>query len=426
MTVAGNGRGAVVGWCLYDWAMSAFNTVIGTFVFAIYFQKGIVGDPVQGPALWGWAIAASGVLVLILSPVLGAIADYGGRRKRWLGVFTIASIIPTALLWFAVPSPDVIVTAMILVVLATTAFELTYVFYNALLLDVAPPDRLGRISGLGWGVGYAGGVVALTLALFGLVGAGEAPPLLPLPTGNAENVRATVLLVAGWWAVFAIPLFVLVRERPGGLPLRAAVRAGLSGLRSSIARVAARPGALRFLVASMVYREGFNILFAMGGAYAAVTYGLELSDVILFGIGLNVTGAIGAVAFGYVDDRVGSKWTIMSALIALIVLGVPIVLIDDVTTFIVMGLVIGLFMGPAQAASRTLMGRLTPPGGEGEAFGLYGLTGRATGFIGPALFSAATLLFDTQRAGMGVIILLFLVGLVLLAPLSTRQPAPAA
>lgn len=425
MTVPGNGRGAVIGWCLYDWAMSAFNTVIGTFVFSVYFARGIVGDQVEGPALWGQAVAISGFFVLILSPFLGGVADHGGRRKLWLAAFTIGAIVPTALLWFSAPTPDAIVPTMALVVLSTIAFELTYVFYNTLLLDVAPADRLGRISGLGWGLGYAGGLVCLTVALFGLVGLGDIKPLLPLPTDASENLRATGPLVALWWALFSLPLFLLVRERPGGLPLRQAFRRGIGSLFGAVDWVSSKPGMLRFLIASAIYREGFNVLFAMGGIYAALTFGLSFTELLIFAIGLNVTSAIGAIAFGHLDDRIGSKPTILLALAGLIALGIPIILIGDKTIFIALALIIGLFMGPAQAASRTLMGRLAPTGEEGEAYGLYSLTGRATGFVGPLLYSLGTTLFETQRAGMAVIILLFGLGMLLLVPLEVRRATAA-
>jgi UMF1 family MFS transporter len=426
MTVPGNGRGAVIGWCLYDWAMSAFNTVIGTFVFSVYFSRGIVGNEVEGPALWAQAVAISGFFVLILSPFLGGVADHGGRRKTWLAAFTVAALVPTALLWFSAPTPDSIVPTMILIVLATVAFELTYVFYNTLLLDVAPPERLGRVSGLGWGLGYAGGLVCLTVALFGLVGLGDSPPLLPLSTEGSENLRATGPLVALWWAIFALPLFLLVRERPGGLPLHQALSRGFHGLLGAFDWVRTKPGMLRFLIASAIYREGFNVLFAMGGIYAAGTFGLSFTELLIFAIGLNVTSAIGAIAFGHLDDRIGSKPTILLALAGLIALGIPIILVGDKMVFIVLALVIGLFMGPAQAASRTLMGRLAPAGGEGEAYGLYSLTGRATGFVGPLLYALGTSVFESQRAGMAVIILLFGLGFILLVPLSVRRrPEPA-
>ncbi len=416
-----NPRAAIFGWCLYDWAMSAFNTVIGTFVFSVYFTKGIVGDPEQGAALWGIVIGVAGGAIVLLSPVLGAVADHGGRRKAWLAACVAVAAVPTALLWFMAPDPSSIVPTMLLVGLATIAFELSYVFYNALLIDVAPPGMLGRVSGWGWGLGYFGGLACLVIALFGLIGFGGAAPLLPLPAVDSAGPRATGPLVALWWIVFALPLLLLVRERPGGVPISAAIRRGLADLGRTLKSLPGQGNLVRFLVGSAVYREGFSLLFAFGGIYAAGTLGLDFGQLVLFAIGLNVTSGIGAILAAWADDALGSKPTILVSIVALILIGIPIILVTDPVWFIGLALALGLFLGPAQAASRTLMGRLAPAGGEGEAFGLYGLTGRATGFLGPWLFAAATAAFASQRAGMATVIALFALGGLIVA--TVREPA---
>lgn len=416
-----NGRAAIFGWCLYDWAMSAFNTVIGTFVFSVYFTKGIVGDPDRGAALWGVSIGVAGIAIALLSPVLGAVADHGGRRKAWLAGCVAVAVVPTALLWFMAPDPSWIVPALLLVGVATVAFELSYVFYNALLIDVAPPGMLGRVSGWGWGLGYFGGLACLVIALFGLIGFGGAAPLLPLPGVDSAGPRATGPLVALWWAVFALPLLLFVREAPGGAPIGAAIRRGLADLWRTLRSLPGRGNLVRFLVGSAVYREGFNLLFAFGGIYAAGTLGLDFGQLVLFAIGLNVTSGIGAILAAWADDALGSKPTILVSIAALVVIGIPIILVTDPVWFIGLALLLGLFLGPAQAASRTLMGRLAPVGGEGEAYGLYGLTGRATGFIGPWLFAAVTAAFASQRAGMATVIALFALGGLIVA--TVREPA---
>ncbi|MDR6291766.1 UMF1 family MFS transporter [Inquilinus ginsengisoli] len=414
-------RSAIFGWCLYDWAMSAFNTVIGTFVFSVYFAKGIVGDADHGAALWGVVAGSAGIAIALLSPVLGAVADHGGRRKAWLATCVAVSVVPTALLWFMAPEPSSIVPAMLLVGIATIAFELSYVFYNALLIDVAPPGMLGRVSGWGWGLGYFGGLFCLVIALFGLIGFGGAAPLLPLPDVAQAGPRATGPLVALWWVVFALPLLLLVRERPGGAPIGTAIRRGLADLGRTLKSLPAQGNMVRFLVGSAIYREGFNVLFAFGGIYAAGALGLNFGQIVLFAIGLNVTSGIGAFLFAWVDDGIGSKPTILIAIVGLVAIGVPLILVTDPVWFIGLALVLGLFLGPAQAASRTLMGRLAPAGGEAEAYGLYGLTGRATGFVGPWLFAAATAVFASQRAGMAVVIALFAIGGLIVA--TVREPA---
>ena len=416
-----NPRAAIFGWCLYDWAMSAFNTLIGTFVFSAYFSKGIVGDPVRGTELWGYAIGIAGGAVVLLSPILGAVADHGGRRRAWLAACIATAVVPTALLWFMAPDPSWILTTLLLVGLASVAFELSNVFYNALLIEVAPPGMLGRVSGWGWGLGYFGGLVCLVIALFGLIGFGGAAPLLPLPAVESAGLRATGPLVALWWAVFALPLLLLVREKPGGAPIGAAIRRGLADLRRTLKSLPGQGNLVRFLVGSAVYREGFALLFTFGGIYAAGTLGLNPGQLILFGIGLNVTSGIGAILAAWADDALGSKPTILVSIVALIAIGIPIILVTDPVWFIGLALALGLFLGPAQAASRTLMGRLAPVGGEGEAYGLYNLTGRATGFVGPWLFGAVTAAFASQRAGMATVITLFALGGLIVA--TVREPA---
>ena len=414
-------RSAILGWCLFECGLSAFSSVISTFIFSVYFNKGIVGDPIEGTGLWGTTMVCAGIAIALLSPILGAVADHGGRRKIWLAACVAAAVVPTALLWFMAPDRSLIVPAMILVGLATIAFELSSVFYNALLIQVAPPGMLGRVSGWAWGLGYFGGLVCLVIALFGLIGFGGAAPLLPLPDVAQAGPRATGPLVALWWIVFAIPLMLLVHERRGGAPIRVAVRRGLADLWRTLKSLPGQGNLVRFLVGSAVYREGFNVLFAFGGIYAAGTLGLDFGQIVLFAIGLNVTSGIGAFLFAWIDDAIGSKPTILISLVALIAIGVPIILTSDPVWFIGLALVLGLFVGPAQAASRTLMGRMAPPGGEAEAFGLYGLTGKATGIIGPLLFALATTAFATQRAGMAVIIVLFALGGLVLV--TVREPA---
>lgn len=412
----------ILSWCLYDWANSAFNTVVGTFVFSVFFARAIYGDETEGSALWGYTLGLSGIAVAILSPVFGAIADRSGRRKPWLAVFTALTILCTALLWLARPSTEWITFALTLVVLSSIAFELAGVFYNAMLPTVAPPAMLGRVSGWGWGLGYIGGLACLVVALVGFIGLGEAPGLFGITKDDAAHVRATNLLVAGWFALFALPLFLFSPD--GGtarVPFRAAVREGLTTLVRTLKGIWHEKQILLFLVASAIYRDALATLFAVGGLYAAGTFGMSFQQILIFAIGLNVTAGLGAVGFAWLDDRLGSKPTVLLSLAGLIAFGVPLLLVDQATTFIVLALGLGIFVGPAQAASRSLMARLSPRGMQTEMFGLYALTGKSVAFLGPLAFGLATSLFASQRAGMSTIVLFFAIGFLLL--LGVREPA---
>ncbi len=412
-------RRALVAWCFFDWANSVFPTVIITFVFAAYYTTAIAEDPLAGTAEWAWAIGLSGLAVALLAPILSAVAAQGGRRKPWIGVFTVLAVVSGAALWTVEPDPSFAILALILVALGNAAFEFGQVFYNAMLPDVAPPGRLGRVSGWAWGLGYAGGLVCLALCL--VLFLRDAGPVFDLATEAAEQVRIIGPFVAFWFAVFSVPLFLFTPDTPAsGRPMGEAVTQGLHTLVATL-RALPRHGQIgRFLLARMIYTDGLNTLFAVGGLYAKVTFGMSYQEVLEFGILLNITAGLGAAGFAWVDDRIGAKRTIVISLVSLTILSALILLVDSKTWFIVIGCAIGVFIGPAQAASRSLMARLAPAEIRTEMFGLYALSGKATAWIGPLLFGLVTVLADSQRAGMATILIFYVVGLVLLLPL--REP----
>ncbi|MEQ9448635.1 MAG: MFS transporter, partial [Rhodospirillaceae bacterium] len=286
-TPLNSGRAPLIAWCLYDFANSAFTTIIVTFVFATYFATGIASDPDSGGAQWSFAMAIAGLLIALLSPVFGAIADQTGRRKPWLALVSIVCVTATALLWFAEPTASDVPWALTFAIIATVGFEMGMLFYNAMLPDITRPETMGRVSGWAWGVGYAGGLVSLAIALFGFVQAD--PPPFGLDTGSAEHVRATSLVVAIWFVVFALPLFVIIKEPKGAtVPLGTAVKQGLRQLGTSFRNVRRHANRFRFLLAAMIYTDGVHTVFSLGGVYAGVTFGMALDEVIVLGIALNV------------------------------------------------------------------------------------------------------------------------------------------
>ncbi|TDH57972.1 MFS transporter [Dankookia rubra] len=407
-------------WALYDWANSAFPAVVSTFVIAAYFTKGIAPDPATGQAQWGWMQTLAGLGIAVLSPLLGAVADAGGRRRRMLGLCTVVMVLATAGIWFARPEPGATLWALACVGIATVAFELGTVFYNSLLPQVAAPEQIGRVSGLAWGLGYAGGLVCLGLALVLLVR--PDPALFGLDRGAAEHIRATALLTAAWVAAFAWPVLLALPDPPGGRPAwGAAMRRGLAETEALLRRLPQNPQMLRFLVARLFYTDGLNTLFAFGAIYAAGVFGMGFEEILLFGIALNLTAGLGAAGFGLVEDRLGSKRTVMLALAALVLLGSGLLVAEGKAQFWVLALLLGVFIGPSQAASRTLMARLAPPGEAAAHFGLFALSGRVTGFLGPAVLAAVTAATGNQRAGMATVVVFLAVGAVLLA--GVREPA---
>ncbi len=406
-------RSGQIAWCFYDWANSAFNTVIGTFVFSVYFARGIYGDEVAGSALWGYVLGFAGLAVALSSPILGAIADKGGGRKNWLAAFTAITALTTALLWYALPEPTYIVYALCLVVIATIAFELAQVFYNAMLADIAPPGAIGRLSGFAWGLGYIGGLACLVLCLVGFIQ--PETPWFGVGTDQAANVRATAIVVALWFALFSLPLFLLTPDRPsGGLGTMGAIKAGLAQLAQTLRSLRSYGNIVRFLIASALYRDGLATLFAVGGLYAAGTFGMSFEQILIFAIGLNVTAGLGAAGFAFLDDRSGSRTTVLIALVGLMIFGFALLVIEGINLFIGLALCLGIFVGPAQAASRSLMARISPPEMQTEMFGLYALTGKSIAFLGPIAFGLLTDAFDSQRAGMASILVFWLAGGALL------------
>lgn len=407
------GPRALLGWCLYDWGNSGFPAVVTTFVFAAYYAKGVAADDISGTSEWAYALSASALTVAIAGPVLGAIADRWGRRKPWVMAFSALCVAATAGLWFVRPEPGDALAALILVAVGNFAFETAIVFYNAMLPDLVPRAMIGRLSGWGWGLGYVGGLSCLIIALLVLVQP-EQPPF-GLDPEAAEPVRATALLVAGWFAVFSLPLFLFTPDAPARrITAGEAIRDGLATLARTVRNIGAHRQIALYLLARMIYTDGLNTLFGIGGIYAAVTFGMDFSEILTFGIAMNITAGIGAFAFGWVDDWIGPKRTVLISLAALTLLGGFLLVIESKALFWAFALPLGIFFGPAQSASRSLMAHLAPPGLQTEMFGLYALSGKATAFLGPALFGAVTGFAASQRAGMATVLAFFVIGGVLL------------
>ncbi len=406
-------------WCTYDWANSGFPTVITTYVFAVYFAKTVTADDATGASLWAFAMSASSLAVGIASPVLGAIADAGGRRKPWVAVFSIICIGATLSLWNVTPGDDWVLYALVLAAVANFGFEAAVVFYNALLPTLAPRSLLGRLSGWGWGLGSAGSVCCLAACLLLLVQ--PRPPLFGLSSENFEPVRATAVLVAGWFALFALPFFLLVPDSRGpGLGIGRSVHQGIAALVDTFSHFGRYPQLMRFLFARMIYTDGLNAISAVGGIYVAVTFGMDQKELLTFGIAMTIMNGIGAVAFGWIDDWIGAKQTILIALIAIVAIGLGLMAAESRAWLWVLAMPLGIVIGPAHAASRSFMARHVPAGKESEMFGLYALSGKATAFLGPAAFGWVTQATGNPQAGLAAILVFVVVGALLL--LLVRDP----
>ena len=409
---AGNRR-AIIAWCLFDWANSAFPAIVTTFLFSAYFTDHVAPTHADGQALWSWANGLAALAIALASPVLGAIADQGGRRKPWLFAFSLLSIVATAALWFVRPMAGDILFALVAMAVATVGFELGTAFYNAMLPDLVAQDRLGRVSGWGWGLGYVGGLACLLLSYFVFVRPDPAP--FGLDRATAEHVRIVMPLAALWFALFALPLFLWMPDRPTtGRPLGAIVRGGIGELIATLRQARRYGNIVRFLLAKMIYIDGLNTLFIVGGSFAAGAMQMSVAEVLVFGILLNATAGAGAIAFAWIDDWLGAKPTILISLAAVTLLGGTILAVESKFWFYVLAAAIGVFLGPAQAASRSFMARLAPPDQRTEFFGLYNLAGKITTPVGPFLVGLVTYLSNSQRMGMLTILPFLIVGMLLL------------
>lgn len=402
---------AIWSWALFDFANSPFTTLVVTFVYATYFTQAIAADPISGTELWSRAVSITAVIVAVASPVLGAIADRGGYRKLFFVTTAVICVIATALLYRALPGQ--VMFALAVFVVANVSFESCEVFYNAFLPDLAPRERIGFVSGLGWGLGYIGGLLALVVCLVTLVQPAE--PWFGFTKQLGENIRATNLVVAVWFAVFTVPMLLFVHEDKSRITRGGSiVAASFSQLLHTFTELRKHRQTVRFLLARLLFNDGLVTVFAFGGLYAAETFGFTLQQVIVFGIVINLTAGIGAFAMGFLDDMIGGKRTIILSLIGLIGATLLATLATSQAAFWVAGILIGIFAGPNQSASRSLMARFIPHDMENEFFGFFAFSGKLTAFIGPFLLGLLTVWSGSQRVGVSVVIVLFLVGMAVL------------
>ncbi|WP_417547282.1 MFS transporter [Marinobacter segnicrescens] len=416
-------RRALWSWALYDWANSAFFTIILTFIFARYFSQSVVQDDIAGTNAWGNIVGVSGIVVALVAPVLGAIADQSGRRKPWLIAFTLLCVLGSGMLWFVEPGSGDLWFSAFWVSVGILGAECAFIFYNAMLPDLSSPSRLGRWSGWSWGLGYVGGVTCLVVALFGFIEGDTS--WLGLDRDNLEHVRATFVLVALWYLLFSLPAFFFIPDQPSrGLSMGQAIRSGLGQLKDSLGKVRELRHILRFLVARMLYTDGLATIFTFGGVYAAGTFGMNQTHVLQFAIALNVTSGLGALGFAWVDDALGGRNTVLLSLVGLGTSALAILLVDSTLWFWIWGMVLGIFVGPLQSASRSYMARVVPPDLQTQMFGLFAFSGKATAFAGPLLVGWVTVATGSQRWGMATILVFLAAGFLIMLTVPQASKVP--
>ena len=434
------------GWWFFDWASQPYNTLLLTFIFGPYFAEiargyymaeGMDAEAAgaAAQAYWGAGLAIASVLIAILAPFLGAIADSTGRRLIWVWFFSAFYIAGSFALWFIAPGGDNLFWAVAFFGLGFIGMEFATIFTNALMPSLSDRDDMGAISGSGFAFGYLGGVLALAIMLLffaensatgkTLIGL---DPLFGLDPEAREGTRAVGPFTAIWYAVFMIPFFVWVREpRTERRPLH--LGRAFASLRDLLASLRYRGSLSAYLASSLFYRDALNALYGFGGVYASGVLGWEIVQIGVFGVVGALTAMVASWIGGKADRRFGPKPVIAFCIVVLIFVclvivgmtreslwGIPLdpasSASDDI--FFACGALIGAAGGALQAASRTMMVRHTTPDRATEAFGLFALSGKVASFISPALIALATTISGSQRIGISPLIVMFLIGLVLL------------
>lgn len=442
---------AIAGWAMFDWAGQPFYTLVQTFLFAPYFANAVVSDPSQGQAAWGYAAASAGAIVAIGSPMLGAVADSGGRRKPWIALFGLMLVVGLCSLWLATPKLQGPVYFLVLAgyALAFAGAEFAAVFNNAIMPTLVRKDQLGRLSGIAWGLGYAGGLVSLALVAGFVVtdpSSGKTmlglEPIFDLDQASREGDRLVGPLCAAWFILFVIPFFLFVPDNRQATRAHSEspIRDALTSLWNTVRNLPKdNRNILWMLVARMLYGDGLAAIFVFGGIYGASVFGWRTFDLGLFGIILAGTGAIGAVIGGLLDDRVGAKTVIVGSIVILLIGFFGILSVDKSNVlfvvpiaekqpgsgafssqgeqiFLLFAILIGLVAAPVQAAARSLLARLAPPDRMTQYFGLFAFSGKATSFLAPLMIALVTTLTASQRWGIATTALFLIGGLIFMLP----------
>jgi UMF1 family MFS transporter len=401
-------RRTIVAWTLYDFANSAFVAVIPATVYSQYYALVVVGNERGlGDFWWGLAATTSMAIVALSSPPLGAIADHGAVRKRFMFVLTYVSVAATALM--ATVEKGDVVWGWLLAVVGTVGFEGAIVYYNAYLPALAPPARQGRLSAWGFAVGYLGSAVALGAAL---------------PFALGRNYAGTFLVTAALFGLFAIPAFLsLPPDRPAPLRLGAMVRVGFVQTQATLRRILGRPDLRRFLLAYLFFEDGINTVVFFSSVFAGHTLGFTTPEVIQLYFVVQLAALAGAWAWGRPTDVKGPKFVVMVTLVQWCLVVLAAYFVETKLQFFLVAVVAGTALGAVQAASRTFMATLIPPGQEAELFGFYALCGKTAAIFGPMIFGLASWLTGgNQRVAIVAVGLMFVIGLAVLAGVKAGGP----
>jgi UMF1 family MFS transporter len=406
---------------MYDFANSSFTTLIVTVAFSVYFVQVVARN--LGPAgtaerVWFWGYAISMLVVAVLSPLLGAMADARAAKRPFLIGSTLLCVACTALLYTV--EAEEVWQGLLLFGVANVAFDLGFVFCSAFLVEIANRESFGRISGYGWGLGYLGGLASLALAYPFIKGGFTA--------SNLARYRFSFIITAIFFLVFALPTFLYLRER--AVPMlsagASAWRQGLDRLRTTGRELRRYRDLASYLVAYLIYTDAINTVIVAAAIFANKTLDFSPGDLIIYFLVTQVTAGGGAVGFGVLADRIGATRTISLTLGAWILLTIGAALVQTHLQFYAIGLLAGAALGANQSASRTLLGQLTPPGRQGEFFGFFSVTGKFAAVIGPVVYGEVTAWTGSQRWAVATMAVFFAIGLLAMQAVNEPRGVKAA
>ena len=399
----------VFNFALYDFANSAFTTIIITFIFSTYFAKQIAPNAVLGQSYWGWTIGITGLLVALAGPLIGSFADKKNCTEFFIKLFTIICVSLTSLLWFSKPSEKYLLYTLIIVALANFFYELSLIFYNSILKRISNSNNLGKSSGYSFALGYIGGILILIVCIKIFIDNDVLP--FGLSKENSENIRATSIVVALWYLLFSIPFLFSLKKK---------IKNKIEKSSNNIKKIKnlfwdkGLNNLGKFLIARMLYADGLNAIIIMGGIFAVGVFNLEIKDLLVLSILMNITAFIGAIIGGYANDKFSSKSVIIFSLIGLIFSSAIILFVQTKIFFLIFASINGFFIGPIQSASRVFITKSIDKNNQASGFGLFALSGKLTSFIGPLLVSTLTYISNSQRIGFSAAIILLLIGLLIL------------
>ena len=399
-------KGQIFSWSLFDFGNTAFYVVILTVGYPIYFRTIVTGADPQADFLWGSSFSISMLCVVLLSPVLGAVADSGAGKKKFLFLFTALCVGATIGLFFV--EAGMIIPGMLLVILANIGFEAGLVFYDAFLPEITTERSYGRVSGYGFAMGYIGSLVTLAVSFPFLAGGFDLQ--------NAANVRITFLIAAAFFALFAAPLFLLVPERQRHERLTPALFAGgFRLLRSTLREFPRYRNVGRFLLSYFVYIDAVNTIIVFSTIFAYETLKMDATEIVMFFAIVQTTAILGSSSFGILADKFGHKKILNISLLLWLGITVIAYLTESKTVFYLLGILAGVAMGSSQSTSRSLFSLIIPAEKKTEFFGFYSFFGKASAIVGPAVFGFISSNFN-QRIAILSVGLLLLAGLLLLLP----------